>query len=278
MKRAFFITGLRRGTAFLLCFLLSPLCPAVYGSDGGQREPAGKITGVSSSASQNGLTAELKDVVRTNQQLSTNHTGRLRIQLDDGSILSIGSQTQVSVSKHDASTGETQINLGSGRLRSRVVKVRKNGSRFQVTTPQARISVVGTDFFLDVTPERTQVVVYTGIVLVGSNAGGSPVDVAAGQTTTVDSHGISRLGLTAEDYEQQTMAETALPSELPENTAQTAAAEPAEKPRSHLRRNILIGAALAGGALAGGLAMRGNSSSTQPASPSQPSIPSIPPR
>ena len=268
---------LRRGTAFLLCVLLSPLCPAAYSSDTVDREPAGRVTGVSASASADGGNAAVKDLVRTNELLSTNKSGRLRVRLDDGSILSMGSQSQVRVAKHDASTGETLINLTSGRLRSRVVKVRKSGTRFQVVTPQARISVVGTDFFLDATPERTQLVVYSGIVVVGALVGGSPVDVAAGQTTTIDRHGISRLGLTAEDYEQETIAETALPDEV---VSRVAEGQPtgSEKRPSHLKRNLLIGAAVAGGALAAGLAARGGSSSSQSSSSSsQSTIPSIPP-
>lgn len=278
MKKQFITEWLRRGTAFLLCVLLSPLCPAAYSSDTVDREPAGRVTGVSASASADGGNAAIKDLVRTNQLLSTNKSGRLRVRLDDGSILSMGSQSQVRVAKHDASTGETLINLTSGRLRSRVVKVRKSGTRFQVVTPQARISVVGTDFFLDATSDRTQLVVYSGIVVVGALVGGSPVDVAAGQTTTIDRHGISRLGLTAEDYEQETMAETALPDEVVSRVAAEGQPADSEKKPSHLKRNLLIGAAVAGGALAAGLAARGGSSSSQSSSSSsQSTIPSIPP-
>jgi hypothetical protein len=104
------------------------------------------------------------------------------------------------------------------------------------------------------------------------------VDVAAGQMTTIDRNGISRLVLTAEDYEQETIAETALPEEIRPVASEAASAATSEKPRSHLRRNILIGAVVAGGALVGGVvAMRGSSSPTPSSSPSQPSIPSIPP-
>lgn len=269
--------SVRCAAALLMCFLLSPLCPSAYG-DSVDHEPAGKVTGVSRSASEESTPASVKDVVRTNELLSTNKSGRMRVQLDDGSILSIGSETQVRVTKHDSSTGETVIDLRSGRLRSRVVKVRKAGTHFQVLTPQGRISVVGTDFFLDVAPERTQLVVYSGIVLAGANSGGSAVDVAAGQMTTLDRNGISRLVLTPEDYEQETIAETALPEEIQPVTSQAASTTTGEKPHSHLRRNILIGAVVAGGALVGGVvAMRGSSSTTPSSSSSQSSIPSIPP-
>ncbi len=271
------LESLRCGVALLMCCLLLPLCPKAF-SGSVDHEAAGKVTGMSHAASADATPVSLKDVVRTNELLTTNKSGRLRVQLDDGSILSIGSESQVRVTKHEASSGETLIDLRSGRLRSRVVKVRKAGTHFQVLTPQARISVVGTDFFLDVAPERTQVVVYSGIVLVGTNAGGSAVDVAAGQMTTIDRNGISRLVLTAEDYEQETIAETALPEEIRPVSSGAPSAATSEKPRSHLRRNILIGAVVAGGVLVGGVvAMRGSSSPTPSSSPSQPSIPSIPP-
>jgi hypothetical protein len=276
MNRATILSRLSRGTALLLCFLLSPLCPAAYsGTDiGSDREPVGKVTGIRSSASQNGAAVAMKNVVRTNEMLATNGSGRLRIQLDDGSILSIGSESQFRIVKHDGSTGETLLNLTAGRLRSRVVKVRQTGTKFQVITPHARISVVGTDFFLDVSPERTQVVVYSGIILVNAVSGGVPLDVAAGQTTSIDRKRTGRLSLTPEDFEQETLAETAVPDEL----SRAGSATPVERAHSHLRRNVLIGAAIAAGAITGGvMARRGGGSPTPSLQSSQPSIPSIPP-
>ena len=266
----------------LLCFVLFYASAAYAGSDSfSDHENVGKVTGLASAVSESGTSVTNKSVVRTNDLLTTNRSGRLRIQLDDGSILSIGSDTQLRIRKHEASTGETMVELSDGRLRSRVVKVRKSGSRFQIVTPQARISVVGTDFFLDVNSQRTQVVVYTGIVLVGMKTGPTAVDVAAGQSTTVDQNGISRLGLTSEDYERETMIETSVPGETYPAETEAAAQETApQRPHSHLKRNVVIGAAVAAGALVGGMvALRGSSSSSSsPSTPSQPTIPTIPPR
>ena len=272
----------QRATALLLCVLLCALCPAAYGdtdSTASDREPVGKVTGISASASQDRIPIVSNNVVRSNEVLTTNRSGRLRVQLDDGSILSLGSDTQFKVLKHDAASGDTVVNLAAGRLRSRVVKLRKSGTKFQVSTPQARITVVGTDFFLDVSPEQTQVVVYSGIVLVNAANGGSPLDVAAGQMTTVTRRGISRLTLTPEDFEQETMAETALPNEIsPATSAAATENAPVQKTHSHLKRNVVIGAVIAAGAIAGAAAARGGGSSqTQTAPASQPSIPTIPP-
>jgi FecR protein len=274
MRPASILDRLTRGTALLLCFLMSPLCPAAYsGTDSSDRDPVGKVTGITSSASQNGITATLAEVIRTNERLATNKSGRLRVQLDDGSILSIGSETQFRILKHEASTGETLLDLTAGRLRSRVVKMRRAGAKFQVITPHGQVIVVGTDFFLDVSPERTQVVVYSGIVLVHALNGGSPLDVAAGQTATIERKRTSRLTLISEDYEQETMAETAVPDEL----AQTNSVTPGEQTRSHLRRNVLIGAVIAAGAITGAVVARRGGGSQVQSQPTQPSIPSIPP-
>lgn len=264
--------------ALMLCFLILRLPLAVAENDSSDRETVGKVTGVAASATDGGAALQDKKTVHSQDAIATNHSGRARIQLDDGSILGVGSESNVRIVKHVASTGETLLELSAGKLRSRVVKVRKSGTPFQVVTPHARISVIGTDFFLDVNAQRTQVVVYTGIVLVGMKAGSSAVDVAAGQSTIVDSNGISRLGLTAEDYERQTIAETALPGEITASANETAEETKPERSHSHLRRNIFIGAAVAAGALVAGLAARRSSTPTQSANtPEQPSIPSIPP-
>jgi ferric-dicitrate binding protein FerR (iron transport regulator) len=270
------LTKIRPLTSLLMCLLLlQASVPSHAGTDSADnREVVGKVTGLASSVLDGGVAVNNKSAVHTKDFYSTNGSGRLRIQLDDGSILGMGAESQLRIIKHDASSGETMLDLSSGRLRSRVVKVRKSGTRFQVVTPHARISVVGTDFFLDVTSRRTQVVVYSGIVLVGTKTGSSAVDVAAGQTTTVDNGGISRLELIAEDFEQETIISTALPGEITPSAEETSA----DKPRSHLRRNVVIGAAVAAGALVAGLAARRGSSSTQaPSTPTQPTIPSIPP-
>jgi ferric-dicitrate binding protein FerR (iron transport regulator) len=273
-------TRLQRLVSPLLCLVLLYASAAFADNDSySEHEPVGKITGLASAASESGSVVTDKSSVQSNDVLATNRSGRLRIQLRDGSVLGMGSDTQLRIRKHDSSTGESLVELSGGRLRSRVVKVRKTGSRFQIVTPHARISVIGTDFFVDVTSQRTQVVVYTGIVLVAMKTGPSAVDVAAGQSTTVDSNGISRLGLTPEDYERETMVETAVPGEVYPAANETAQESAPQKPHSHLKRNIAIGAAVAAGALAAGLAARRGTSSTPSSSTTTPStIPSIPPR
>src|ERR1700730_7764906 len=213
---------LHRAVAVCLCFLLSALSSLSFGDNNNSSfdEPVGKITGLVSTATRNRTNSNTRDVVRANDNLSTNTSGRMRIELQGGSTLSVGSESELKIVKHNPATGETSVDLADGRLRSRVVRVRKSGSKFEVTTPNATIAAIGTDFFLDVSHSRTHVIVYSGVVVVvmGRGVAHSPsrfaLDVAAGQNVWVDGNGISRLQLTPDDVEQETIAETMIPDEV----------------------------------------------------------------
>ena len=271
---------LHRAVAVLLSLLLSFLSALSFGDNNHSSfdEPVGKITGLVSIATRNRTNSNTRDVVRANDNLSTNTSGRMRIELQDGSILNVGSESDLKIVKHSPTTGETSVDLADGRLRSRVVKVRKSGSKFEVTTPNATIAAIGTDFFLDVSHSRTHVIVYSGVVVVmeGRGVANSParfaLDVAAGQNVWVDGNGISRLQFTPDEVEQETIAETVIPDEVVNPIAANASTK---TKHSHLRRNALLGV-IAGGAIVGALVARAGSSSSPPAN--TPSIPTIPPQ
>jgi hypothetical protein len=270
----------QRGVALLLCFFLSP--SAGFGfSEGDQTtaaEAVGRVTGVASVATRNGTHVRLQDAVWAKDNLTTDNAGRLRIELPDGSILNVGSNTQCKIVRHDSLSGETAVDLSSGRLRSRVAKVRGSG-KFEISTPHATITALGTDFLLDVSAPSTQVIVYSGVVVVTAlggptDAAPKPVlDVAGGQTLIVDDQGISQLQLTGDTVEQQSMAETA----VPEQTASTVVEnEPTPKKSSHAGRYALIGGLAVGAAVGAVLGLRG-SKSQSPTSTSIPApIPTIP--
>jgi hypothetical protein len=270
---------LPHAVAVLLCFLLSPFSALSFGdSNTSSFGPVGKITGLVSIARRNRINANIRDVVRANDNLSTNKSGRMRIELQDGSTLNVGFESDLKIVKHSPATGETTVDLVDGRLRSRVVRVRKSGSKFEVTTPNATISAIGTDFFIDVSHSRTHVIVYSGVVVVmeGRGVAQSParfaLDVAAGENVWVDGNGISRLQLTPDDVEQETIAETVISGEVANPIATNTSTK---TKHSHLRRNVLLGV-IAGGAIVGALAARGGSSSSAPANP--PPTPTIPPQ
>ncbi|HYK50522.1 MAG TPA: FecR domain-containing protein [Terriglobales bacterium] len=270
---------LHHAVAVLLCFLLSPVSALSFGDNNTSSfEPVGKITGLVSIATRNQTNSNIRDVVRANDSLSTNKSGRMRIELQDGSTLNVGFESDLKIVKHSPATGETTVDLVDGRLRSRVVRVRKSGSKFVVTTPNATISAIGTDFFLDVSHSRTHVIVYSGVVVVmeGRGVAQSParfaLDVAAGQNVWVDGNGISRLQLTPDDVEQETIAETVIPDEVANSIATDASTK---TKHSHLRRNVLLGV-IAGGAIVGALAARGGSPSSSSAPANPPPTPTIP--
>ena len=267
----------QRATALVMCILLSPLHQlAVADSGGGER--VGKITGVVAGATQGGTRLSSDDPVNTKSELTTDESGRLRIQLQEGSILNVGSGSHLKIVKQNLLTGETVVDLSSGRLRSRVTRVRKTGGKFEIVTPHARITALGTDFFLDVDPVRTHVVVYTGVVVVSAgrdsdnSASRLVMDVAAGQNVVVQGKDVSHLQITADEVERATIAQTAIQEESASEEVKYVSAG---KAQSHTSRNLLIGVVVAAGAIGGGLAAKGGSSKTSTAT-TPVSIPSIP--
>jgi hypothetical protein len=186
-------------------------------------------------------------------------------------VLSLGGNTALQVARDNPVAQTAEVRVHAGELRSEVARFHKTEAAYEVTTPQARIATHGdTDFYLDVASDRTRVIVYSGIVLVRPLHGPStaPVDVAAGQTVVVNPGMVSRLELTAEDQEQESMWQTSFPSD-----SLTQGNRPAP---SHKKLYIILGAAGAAvGSIA--LAMRGSSKSSTPASSTIPSsVPTIP--
>jgi hypothetical protein len=269
----------QRGIALLLCFVISP-CSG-FGSDVGKTAAVGmvgRVTALASTARRNGTRVRLKDVLWASDNLATDNSGRVSIELQGGSILSVGSDTQLRIVNHDPSTGETLVNLSTGRLRSRVVKVPTPG-KFKVATPHTMITALGTDFFLDVSGPSTQLIVYSGVVLVTSereaadSASRLVLDVAAGQSVVVDDKGMSHLQLTPDAMAQESIAETIVPEAPMQSIADD---EPTARKSSHTARNTLIGGLAVGAIVGAVVGLRGSKS--QSPTTSTPTIPAtIPP-
>ncbi|MBV9147094.1 MAG: FecR domain-containing protein, partial [Acidobacteria bacterium] len=125
-----------------------------------------------------------QDLVRTDKG------GRARITLNDQSILSLGSQAELRIVKHDARAQQTLLEMTFGRVRAQVSTVTRDGGSFQVRTPTAVAGVIGTDFGTDASePGITTFVCMSGTVQIGNSDPSVPgrVACAAGQTTTVKS-------------------------------------------------------------------------------------------
>lgn len=89
------------------------------------------------------------DALSWNDRIRTYPDGRVRINLDDGSILSLGSDSELRIVKHEASTQQTALELRYGRIRCRVAHLTRAGGNFELQTPTAVAGVIGTDFGAD---------------------------------------------------------------------------------------------------------------------------------
>ena len=129
-------------------------------------QTAGEVKALIPAASRNAQPAKAKDSLAWNDLLKTGDQGRLRAGLTDGSILSLGSSSELKVVQHDAVAQQTSIEMTYGKLRSQVVKITKPDGKYEVTTPNAVIGVIGTDFYVGYSNNQTTVICYMGKVAV----------------------------------------------------------------------------------------------------------------
>jgi hypothetical protein len=116
-------------------------------------------------------------------------SGKAKLALADGTIISVGENTRVRLAEYDSSAGavKARVNVVSGALRFIVDKVAPAG-RFEVHTETAIAAVRGTDWLVDVTSDQTAVAVVSGVVAVSSLAADAPATVVLdgrGQGTDV---------------------------------------------------------------------------------------------
>jgi hypothetical protein len=114
-----------------------------------QAPSAGKITTV----------LPIVNVIRGSQQIpaavnaqvfwgdtiNTGHLARARVVLDDGSILSVGSDSNLMIGKHDPAAQQTDLDLNYGRVRAKAAALVKPDAHFRVRTPVGVAGVVGTE-------------------------------------------------------------------------------------------------------------------------------------
>ena len=231
---------LRKLTAACLCLLLSPF-PALCQQPSGH---AGQIKALIPAATRNAQPAKVKDDLEWNDLLKTEQAGRVRAGLADGSILSVGSNSELRVVQHDAASQQTSLEMDFGKVRSKVVKITQPNGKFEMKTPNAVIGVVGTDFYVSYEANRTTVICYTGKVMVtpqanakilhnsGDASANGSIAVNAGQMVVISSE-IPVSGFqsnaTPPEVLQASMEDTNLPDGPP----------PSIHP--HLVRNLIIG-------------------------------------
>jgi len=244
----------KRLTAMFLCFLISPLYAISAPQSGGQS--AGEITALIPAATRNDQPTKVNDGLQWNDLLQTKHSGRLRAGLTDGSILSLGTDSQLRVVQHDGASQQTSLEMNFGKVRSKVTKITQPGGKFEMKTPNAVIGVIGTDFYVRYAGNRTTVICYEGVVNVtpmgaaqvagntGQN-GNNSVQVSAGHMVVITST-IPPGGFHPSDTPAGTQQSTMLATDVNDNT-------PSSPGRNggHGLRNGLIASALAAGLVTG---------------------------
>jgi ferric-dicitrate binding protein FerR (iron transport regulator) len=210
-------------------------------------QPAGKVANAipDETVQHPGQAAELplrvadpiiwEDIVRTLK------TGRVRIALLDGSFLNVGARSVMRITKHDAQTQQTEVELQLGRLRGEVVKITKPGGSVQIKTQTAVIGVVGTILNVHALRNLTRVFCLDGTVTVRNINPAIPGEVTLhpGQTTSVPRGG------------PPSGASTAPGSQIAEEVSQTTAGETLS---GELARAMqAAGAGQGGGGAGGGL-------------------------
>jgi ferric-dicitrate binding protein FerR (iron transport regulator) len=262
----------RRITVIVLSSLLAAL-PAMPQPQTGN-QPAGQINAMIPAATRNSQPAKVKEELSWNDLLKTEHNGRVRAGLNDGSILSLGSDSELRIVQHDSASQQTSLEVDFGKLRSQVVKVSKPGGKFEVKTPNAVIGVIGTDFYVGFESNSTTVICYKGKVSVmpangahaannsgQSDAASNSVTVSAGQMVVITSE-LPPAGFHASDTPPATLQASLTDTDIP-----TSAGIPHQ---GHTLRWVVIGTAVAVGLGVGlgvGLTRGGGAGPTKPGAP-----------
>lgn len=127
--------------------------------------------------------AEVGKVLSINDVIRTAENAFCIILLQDGHIVRISSNSEVSMSS--LISEKIEIKLINGRLRAKVSKLKPN-STFNVITPTSVCAVRGTDFVVEYQDGITRVEVYEGVVEAKEETTGNRVLVREGEFTTIE--------------------------------------------------------------------------------------------
>jgi hypothetical protein len=130
------------------------------------------------------ITASAKYEVEWQDTINTQTSARVRVGLDDGSVLNVGADSSMKVIKHDATAQQTELELTYGKLRAQAQKISKPDGKFEIRTPAGIAGVVGTDLYAEYLNNVMNVIVFEGFVKV-CNLAGQCVVLKPGQMTTV---------------------------------------------------------------------------------------------
>ena len=129
----------------------------------------------------------LHDAVFWNDLVKTTDLGRMRILLEDQSVLNIGARSSMRIVPVSGASQLSNLELEFGRFRAKVIEKAGTGGRVVITTPTAALGVVGTHFYVRGDEKQATVIVFEGKVQVrdsNPNISGEQT-LLAGELTTV---------------------------------------------------------------------------------------------
>jgi len=179
-------TGIVALACVLACSIAIPFDLLAQSSTAPQRagEVSRVIPAVNITRGAKSIAAVAKTIVDWLDIVNTQSNARARVALDDGSVLNIGSDSSVHITKHDPGAQQTELELSLGKVRSQAQKITQPNGKFEVHTPAGVAGVVGTDFYAAYENNIMTVIVFEGMVKV-CNLAGVCVVVKAGQMTTI---------------------------------------------------------------------------------------------
>src|SRR6266478_2781459 len=156
-----------RSSLGVLLFLAAAASLPAYPQPQTPQQPvAGKITALipTGSVLRETKTYEAKKDMGVFWQdtVKTERGGRARLRLEDGSILNVGSQASLVVTKHDPGKQQTDLELIYGKVRADVTKIATPDGHFEIRTKVAVCGVVGTEEYLEATDLATTVIALGG--------------------------------------------------------------------------------------------------------------------
>ncbi len=165
------------------------------------------------------LVAAVSTPIYWNDDLHSSSKGRARITLQDGSLLNLGSNSELRILQHDAQAQQTSLDLAVGRMRGQVMKLTRSGAKFEIRTPVGVAGLVGTDFSLLVTADYTELMVFEGAVKFTVASTGQAITVPAGMKLRIFRTGTAEGPSTATPDEIQTAKNLTDVSETPVQNA-----------------------------------------------------------
>lgn len=121
-------------------------------------------------------------------ELKTAQVSGMQQELDDGSVLDIAPDSQLTVF---FTADKRQVLQGEGAAYFAVAKDKQRP--FEVRLDQASVVAVGTEFNIDRDPDLIDITVYEGAVQVQANAAGPSVLLKSGERIRIQQHKLSKV-------------------------------------------------------------------------------------